>query len=321
MPATLTATPSTRAVKQRALALEQYLRPTPGSTTMSGPASVLVSHGHAFLAKTNADIASLTANSELSRNTLYTLQAELMLDVAIGTALLREFQPAIDEAVAAGELAGAKELTQLGHRLRKGVASAQKVISEAGRSDASRLADVMTEIPCEAAPTTGALDQVAREIGGDYDRGKRKARVRRQILSQVRLPSRTELLVTALACALLLWVGLAKLPEFLHRGPRLIVGEDFTESSVLEVVARPPSLFVTLDASSWESADTAARDSMLAELVSVPLVDDDYRGALIKTSDGRPVAAWIRGAGIRQLETVEPVAPPGAAEKAKIFEP
>ena len=78
---------------------------------------------------------------------------------------------------------------------------------------------------------------------------------------------------------------------------------------------------MTLDASSWESADTAARDSMLAELVSVPLVDDDYRGALIKTSDGRPVAAWIRGAGIRQLETVEPVAPPGAAEKAKIFEP
>ena len=321
MPVTLTAALSTRAVKQRALALAQYLRPNPGSTTLSGPASLLVSHGQAFLAKTDADMASLTANSELDRNILYTLQAELMLDVAIGTALLREFQPAIDEAVGAGELAGAKELTQLGHRLRKGVSSARKVISEAGRSDAGRLADVMTEVPREDAPTTGALDQVAREIGGDYDRGKRKARIRRQLLSQVRLPSRTEMLVTALACALLFWVGIAKLPEFLDRGPHLIRSRDFTESSVLEVMARPPSLFVTVDASSWEAAGAAVRESMLAELISVPLVDDDYRGALITTSDGRPVAVWIRGDGIRQLETVEPVAPPGAAEKAEIFVP
>jgi hypothetical protein len=55
--------------------------------------------------------------------------------------------------------------------------------------------------------------------------------------------------------------------------------------------------------------------------VSVPLVNDDYRGALIKTSDGRPVAVWTRGGGIRPQVLLEPPDPPGTALKTTVFVP
>lgn len=352
MPSTLAPPRASPAVKQRAQALNRYLRRLREPDAASGAARSmlhelradswtraklergdspiddggvdgreLVAHGCAFLVKCHADLNALRTTTEPDRAALYTAQAELMLDVAIGKALLRELQPAIDQEVKAGDMAGAKGFTQFGHRLRKGVASAQAVISRAGRSDAERLADAMTGQPRETDPDAGALDQVARRIGNKHDQATRKRSLREAALAQIRLPSRTETLVAALACSLLIWAGLVQLPAFLDREPRSIVVEDYADTSVLEVVARPPSLYVTLDAATWGSADPATRDALLSKVVSVPLVDDDYRGALIKTSDGRPVAVWTRGGGIRALAIVEPSPRPEVAKKVAIFVP
>jgi len=353
MPATLAATRPSRAVKQRAVALERYLRQIRSPTPVPGPAasivaelrgdpwirsqvtpdpapdvgfaadlSEFVTHGCGFVAKCHADIASMASRAKLDRTRLYTFQAELMLNAAIGAALLRELQPAVDEAVATGDLVAAKGLTQLGHRIRKGVAAARKVLSEAGRRDAEKLVDAMTELPPEEqAPGVAPASQVAREIDGKNQKIRRTARPKKPIVPQIRLPSRTELLAAGLACSLLIWAGTVQLPRYFEAARPVIVVEDFPDRSVLEVVARPPSLYVTLDAATWVSADAAARDAMLAEVVSVPLVDDAYRGALISTHDGIPVAVWTRGGGTRLLEIVEPLAPPGAAEKATLFVP
>lgn len=352
MPATLAPAPLSQGVAMRAQALAQYLSQVRSPTVTPGPAASivaklrsepwilsqltqgaaavdaelasppeLVAHGCALLAKCHSDMGSLKASPDLDRTTLYTYQAELMLDVAVGTALLREMQPAVEKAVAAGDLTEARGFTNLGHQLRNGVASAQQALSEAGRRDAEKLADEMTEQPREQAPTTGALDQVAWKIAEDYERGKHETLRRIQAITQVRLPSRTELLVATLVCSFLLWVGIAKLPRVLDKPPQLIKVGDFSGTSVQEVVARPPSLYVTLDSSHWDSADPAARESILAELVSVPLVDDDYRGALIKTSAGLPLAVWTRKSGIRVLENLEPAASSEAAPKATIFVP
>ena len=175
MPATMTGPAPAAAVKQRTLALAAYLGPLrEGMTGKSlpivvklqqdawirtqierhaevglaepGAVCVLVAHASALLAKCHSDLHSVESAGAADKSALYTYQAELMLDVAIGTALLRELQPRIDENVQAGKMAPARGLSELGHRIRKAINAAKQVISDAGHSDADRLADTMASV-------------------------------------------------------------------------------------------------------------------------------------------------------------------------------
>jgi hypothetical protein len=292
------------------------------SSADNGRSSIpeLVAHACAFLAKYGGDMAALQPAGASEQNALYTAQAELMLDVAIGTALLRELQPAIDEAVRAGEISRAKIFSQLVHRVRSAVSSAEKIIGDAGRSDAAKLVEAMTDRPRDTQ-SSAAMDQVAREIGDDYERKERGAKQKREILQRVRWPSSTEMLALTLACSLVLLVAAVILPQAVRQTPATLTLEDLPGGVVTEVRCRPPSLYVSLDRAVWESADPMQRESILGEVTSVLLAEDAYRGAWITTNDGVPIAVWWRGTGVRLLEVVEPAVDSRARPKAQLFDP
>jgi len=353
MPLTQAPVSKSRGHRQRAQALAPYLKrlrgaiaipdnPTPviaeitndpwirsqvepvfrGETKEMSGTFGLVTHGCAFLIKCHTDVELLRTTGELSSHTLYTLQAELMLDVAIGSAILREFPPAIEQAVAEGDMAHAKGLSLFGHRVRKELAEAKQVIADSEGRKVDELVDKLTDQPREEqeqAPS--APQQAPQEVEDISERRRRWWRRRKEIAAQVRPPTRTELLVLTLACALVAWATLVKIPQLLDPGPKLIGAGDFPGTLLVQVEARPPSLFVSLDAAAWDAADAAGRESMIDEVASVPLIHDDYRGALIKTSDGRPVAAWARGSGVRMLVQVEQPAPVDTVEKVVVFVP
>jgi hypothetical protein len=69
-------------------------------------------------------------------------------------------------------------------------------------------------------------------------------------------------------------------------------------------VARPPSLFVTVESAAWSKLPPDDRRSLVDTASSV-LMTSDYRGALLRTEDGRPVAQWLARTGVRLLDANE----------------
>ena len=109
--------------------------------------SPLLAHGVALLLKSAADIDKMMSSVDPSEDRLYALQAELMLDTAIGMALLREAQKAQNDLVRGGETAEAKKLSRFQHKLRNSLADIKKMIGESERERADLITDGLTDAP------------------------------------------------------------------------------------------------------------------------------------------------------------------------------
>ncbi len=86
--------------------------------------------------------------------------------------------------------------------------------------------------------------------------------------------------------------------------------DDFAElPAVTAVVARPPSLYLTVDEAAWSGLDDAAR-TRLTEAVADRLEPAGYSGAILRTPTGMVVAEWLRESGVRLRRVPPPGAPP-----------
>jgi hypothetical protein len=65
---------------------------------------------------------------------------------------------------------------------------------------------------------------------------------------------------------------------------------------------RWPSLFVTVKTEAWDGLSDRERTRFAQEL-STKLSPDGYSGALIRSTDGVPLAEWLRGGGVRLLDS------------------
>src|SRR5262245_45159542 len=106
-----------------------------------GSRALLLTHTAALALKLAADRVRLKARGQKGGHALYAVQAELMLDSAMGTALLRELQPVIDHEVAAGRLAEAKRWTKLKNEIHAGVSASKTLLDESERKRVETLAD------------------------------------------------------------------------------------------------------------------------------------------------------------------------------------
>lgn len=303
--------------------LDEGVRVLADESGEESPRAVLLTHTAALSLKVAADRVRLKAHGGSHGQGLYTVQAELMLDSAMGTALLRELQPVIDHEVAAGRLAEAKRWTKLKNEVHAGVSASKTLLAESERKRVDTLADDLTEVPGERPSEKAHYAALMRQIDDEEKERKHRARVRRLAREALSLlPSRTEALVAALAVTAVIWLTCIVLPGRARSAPRLLTATDFPGTPGLAAVeARPPSLYVTVEAAIWSGLSAEERLQLVQSLATV-LMTSDYRGLWLRTVEGRPVGQWLRQTGAKLIETDEtrseapPVEPPADSTEA-----
>lgn len=74
------------------------------------------------------------------------------------------------------------------------------------------------------------------------------------------------------------------------------------QQGITGIVARPPSLYVTVDAESWARMGLLERQQLL-EAIGVKLASAGYVGAHVTDTQGNSVARWLKDTGVRISET------------------
>jgi hypothetical protein len=273
------------------------------------PGACDLAEGFALLAKSADDLTKLIRVS--NEGELYTAQAQLMLDYALGMALLGEMQKRVDGFVAAGEVAQAKALSGLRHRLSYALYEVNREIADSERKRAETLYACLTdeadvprsrEAPASTASLMAGVDERPRAK-------RRRPRKRKAATERAGLTG-TSLLAIALGGAAVLWLGQFVVPRALRAEPTMLDRVAFSDiDEVRSVEARPPSLFLQVDDGTWSELSEAERRAVV-QRVSRKLARHDYRGALIETTQGRPVAQWLATRGISLLDAVEGSPPP-----------
>jgi hypothetical protein len=281
------------------------VQPTP-------PGACDLAEGFALLAKSADDLTQLMRVS--NEGELYTAQAKLMLDYALGMALMGETQNRVEGFVAAGDVAQAKALSRLRHRLSYALYEVNREIADSERKRAETLFACLTdetdetdarrshEVPASIAKARVGVDE--RPGLRDRRRRRRKAAAKRTGLTG------TSFLAIALGGAAILWLGQFVVPRALNVEPPILDRSAFSGiAGVRSVEARPPSLFLQVDDNTWSELSETERRGVV-QRVSRKLARHDYRGALIETTQGRPVAQWLADRGTSLLDSVEGSPPP-----------
>jgi hypothetical protein len=279
-----------------------------------------VAHALALREKVLADKARLATCGEHGSRELYTVQAELMLDTAMGTAILREMQAVVDGLVQQGALDLAKQLNGLCHEARGWVARASKSIAESERERAQRLAATLGDRAQERREVSvrACEKRLARALAEQRSRMRREARLRRRAREALaKLPSRTEVLTLVLGLALAVWLLGIHLPGNARGVVPPVTAADLPRAEVFTLVeARPPSLYLTVDGAAWERFSQDKR-TLVIENVSAAIAPVGYHGIHVATEHGRPVARWLERGGVRLID--EPEADPAAEGETNVL--
>ena len=288
---------------------ELFRRCAPGAGEEAVDWWRVVTQGVALRVKGLVDLARLEQIKERDAR-LFALQAELMLDTAIGMALVGETHRFIGSLLQRGELEDARRLTRFHHGLRSIVVAVKRSLAESERARAVELVDCLTDAEIVPSRPEAAGDEEEETPPAPRTRAIarwQRLKIRRRPrdstsdptpvpLLAPRLP-KTQVLAGALALTLALWQGLTRLPLYLASPPPPLTRASLDAGEVVESVeARPPSLFVDVDTRSWEAMTDATRRELILQ-VSTVLKAHGYTGALFETVDGRAVGRWFTGRG------------------------
>jgi hypothetical protein len=270
--------------------------------------ALMVVQGAALLLKSAADIDGMMSAVDPSEDRLYALQAELMLDTAIGMALLREMQKVQDDLVRDGDVTSAKRLSKFQHKMRSALADVKKTIGESEQERAELISDSLTDQPRQETVSLDGmlLDRAAARAAEEYERAKKRDSVAGKArAAMAKLPSRTDLLMYTFALTLAIWLGAVKLPQIIKIELPILTKADFPQAAAfLKVEAKPPSVFIDVDAVAWRAMDESKKIA-LVEMTGEVLAAGEYAGALLRTERGKPLAQWMSSRGAVLLKEIE----------------
>ena len=284
----------------------------------------LVAHGMGLIIKSTLDVERLKKHQHSRSAEIYALQAELMLDSAIGLALLHEVDHAIAAEVQGGGVETAKSLSAFRHKLARAVGDAKKRIADSDQRQADALAACMTEqsiatpkpepqaeepavAPSPPRSTPLLIEDVP--VGIDESPRPRRRRRRRLRTTAASVPAvsapepalgRTAVLSLAVAALAVIWLTFVQVPAMLAPGESVIEGLQIDATVELTVLARPPSLYVTVPTGHWESLGGDQKQALI-DSVGTLASDKDFLGATLTTDAGKPVGRWLRSRGSEQL--------------------
>lgn len=310
-------------VGERAVTIRPWerarIREAFGADERAAPAwASLLAQGVALLTKSMVDVEQLRRDPHLPLETMYRLQAELMLDTAIGMALLRETQDAIDQLVFSGDVEQAKQLSEFRHKLARVVNEIKRLLSASEQEQAASLSgSPAAKLSRPGSGSQDALERLAGALEAAEDRPtgwsairKRRRHIPTSVVMPVRVPNRTEVLGVLLFLTLAAWVMFVRVPAELVERPRQLTRWATSRPDLFErFEARPPSLFVTLAPGAWESLARTDRREILKNLAAVAK-DSGYRGVHVRTGEGRPVGRWLEVSGFAEIEQGEEPPPP-----------
>ena len=111
-------------------------------------------------------------------------------------------------------------------------------------------------------------------------------------------------LVATLIVSAVGWVMFAAGRTHVEPLPVLSLSDLPRSEAMVAVTARPPSLFVQVDARSWNRLSSRERE-VLFENTGTTAQLAGYTGALFRTEAGTSVAQWMKTGGVRTFERSE----------------
>ena len=288
----------------------------------------LMAHAVALVLKANFDVECLKNGNPDDSPKLYALQAELMLDTALGMALLDETQQAIDHWVLSGRVVDAKAMSVFRHQISRAVAQAKKRIADSELHQAEVLSKSLGDRLPEARPVpevrrpTSApaeVEPILLDGEGDLveiDQPVRRKKPRKGVpvkragslpgpTDTVVYPSFTKILSVGLVGVVGLFVLVVLVPMLFDRELPGMLRSDLPNADLLESVeAMPPSIYATVSDDRWREFGDRERRTMIDEL-GRQAAGLGYSGVILRTPDGRPVARWLQERGyelVRQHE-------------------
>jgi hypothetical protein len=280
----------------------------------------LLAQGVALQVKALADIEKLTAAKSADNRAV--ARAELQLDAAIGFALMTELQRTVDQMVVAGEMELANRVTQFRNKLSHGVRALEEFIGRDALDEAEDHAHklvILPEVPGakrkEDAPghTKGQLDlQTLLKLEEDLlraaaqpallpaERAAPPPVVSSVLSAGPRLSLRAFLGIVLLSLAAAWYTVVGR--RALNRAelPAFSLAEFRSTPQIVQIVSRPPSLFVVLEDKAWRGMSDSQRLE-LVESVGRRLSAVGYTGAHFSSSAGRTVAQWLRKTGAQLI--------------------
>ncbi len=236
------------------------------------------------------------------------LQQEIIRDGALGFALLSEMQRVIDSSVVHGRMEQAKALSAFKPNLSHALIGVRELLEPEEREQAQRMAEALRCVPDDAElPEIQPRRRRRRRMSADA--AVVTPTSRRTVESS---PRRVRLMVVALFGLIGLWAVLI-LPRLMQeRIPEFALSDFRSVKTVVAVTARPPSLYVTVDAAAWGRLKRRQQENVVRE-IAFDLQRAGYTGARFMTANGRTVAQWLRARGVELID--EPSEPTGARKK------
>ena len=247
----------------------------------------------------NDETEAPAPESEMSRRSLI---AELTVDTAVGLALLQELQRDIDDLVRGGAMEKAKNLSHLRTRIRHDVTRLKEEIGEDAFADATKRSESLID------PT----DEIEREERGeetpDWAKTSTKAtgKAGRVVTRDVKRSRKPLYLAGTLLVLLGVWAATI-LPQLTRPEPTVLGVADFQGlPPIIETIkARPPSLFVQVDADEWARMNEQEQASAVEQIGTIAL-GAEYTGAQLRDASGRTVASWTQHGGAKVVPAVKP---------------
>ena len=266
-----------------------------GTDTKGRPWPGLVAEGVAFRAKCLARAAQLEPDAEpQAPQHRAGLVDELIHDAAVGLALMQELQQTIDRLIHESELKIAKGLTDFRNVVGQSVGTMRKLLgSEAFAAATTRAPALVSPPPKEPAraeePKRKAPEQFKKDL----------APVRVVSRRMVRRNLTLWLLMGVLLLSIAGWVVTFVLTRTSYVPPPVLTADQFRHvESFRGVTARPPSLYVMLDAEGWTRMSPQRRREVLDEIGGIA-ARAGYVGVHARTTDSVPVGQWLKARGVR----------------------
>jgi len=279
------------------------------SDAAPGTTEVLVTQSVALIAKCRTDMVSEVADAG-NLTDVYTRQAEMMLNVAVGTVVVRELQEKCNELLAKGSNDDAKELNQLQHETRNVVQNVRNLLNHGEKQRASQLAS--TFLPADSPqPSKPTVPSAPVPLSVPVPPAPRKppTSVKQAPLivhSTEPKPQPRKLgkwlfavvATAALVAAAIYGVGLQRPEPVQGDVSESLMSLMSKMSGITNVQDRNPYVVLTVHADFWSEASDSRRSDWIEDLSRLS-ERHGYTGLLIRSSGGAPLAEWVRGRGVQ----------------------
>lgn len=279
--------------------LKQRERDSPPAEIEGWPGRL--AEGVAFQARYLTHVSRIQDGPPPAPNELDAFREELITDTALGLALQEELQRDVDNLVALGELDGAKKLTAFRHKIGQSLGRLKDLVGEAGfRRAEDTAAGIAAPAPKQARPQK-ELELEEEEEAEAPTQFRRDVSVGPVQYLAVKRPNR----LRQLALVLVGCIALSVVVNLLMRraaGPPVLPAQTFRGiDGVRQVVVRPPSLFVTVDGSSWRDMTDDDRKALVDRVGEIAR-GAGYSGAHFRDASGVGLAQWMARGGTRLIE-------------------